>query len=103
MRANNIYIAMYRALDCLYDEHPNNELGEFLSEANPYMFKDRHAADPAIQKDFDEFVYEDMESVEAYECVKRYLTNKTSFCDIFSDITLEEWVELCDIVDKEET
>ena len=102
MTAKNIYVAMYRALDCLYDEDPFEELGEFLSEANPYLFQDRHAADPAIQKEFDEFVRGDLNMADAYECVKQYLAKKTQFHDTFSDITLEEWTDLCNIVDQEE-
>ncbi len=50
MTRKNIYIAMYRALDCLYDESPNEELGEYLSEANPYLFKDMQSDDPAIEE-----------------------------------------------------
>lgn len=102
MTSKNIFIAMYRALDCLYDEHPFEELGEFLSEANPYLFQDRYAVDPAIQKEFEEFVRVDMDTADAYECVKQYLAQRTEFYDTFSDISLEEWIDLCNMIDQEE-
>ncbi len=101
MTKGKIYIAMYEALECRYDETKNEELMEYLSEANPYIFKDRNSADPVISEDFSEFVKEDTEPEKAYGCVTEYLKNKTKFSEIFSDISLEEWKELCKIVEKE--
>ncbi len=101
MTKDQIYIAMFRAMDCLYDEAPDEELGKYLSEANPYLFKDRQAADPAIEQEFYEFIDKDMDSAEAYNRVKEYLSMKTNFVTIFSDITLEEWKNLCDMIVEE--
>ncbi len=103
MTQKNIYVAMYRALDCLYNESPNEELGEYLSEANPYLFKDRQSADPAIESEFDEFVDGDISPFKAYECVSEYLAQETNFSTLFSDISLEERKDLCAIVEEEES
>lgn len=46
---------MFRALDCLYDEEPADELGEFLGDANPYLFEDHSSADPALEDEFNKF------------------------------------------------
>ena len=48
----NVFIAMYRALDCLFDETQREDLGNYLSEANPYLFTDRKSADPAVYAGF---------------------------------------------------
>ncbi len=101
MTKSKIFIAMFRALDCLYDENPHEELAEYLSEANPYLFKDRKPADSGIEEEFNEFVDKDMESPEAYACVKKYLAEKTDFAKLFSDISLEEWNDLCNIIEEE--
>ena len=91
MNRKYIFIAMFRALDCLYDEKPSKELGEFLSEANPYLFKDRHSADPAVIEEFNQYVDAHIEEMgdtvkDAYQMVAVYLKDK-GFSNIFSDIS----------------
>ncbi len=101
MNQTNIYIAMFRALDCLYDETKNEELGEYLSAANPYLFKDRMPADKGIWEDFAKIIDSEITSENAYNAVKEYLQTFTNFATLFEDITIEEWQDLCDIVCEE--
>lgn len=107
-----LYIAMYRALDCLFDETQREDLGSYLSEANPYLFTDRKSADPAVFEGFsnyfDSFYGNDNITVEdGYKFVKKYLCSEHlsyygEFASTFDDISLEEWTNLCDIIKKEE-
>lgn len=108
-----LFIAMYRALDCLYDETPIEDLGNYLSEANPYLFTDRKSADPAVFTAFSQYfdslyANDDVTVEEGYTFVRKYLNSDHlsyygDFIPIFDDISLEEWTELCDIVTDEET
>ena len=71
------FIAMYRALDCLYEESPNEIMREFLSEADPYIFTDRESADPAIGVEFADMwtncsLSDDISVSEAYTFVKNF-------------------------------
>lgn len=107
-----VFIAMYRALDCLFDETQREDLGNYLSEANPYLFADRKSADPAVfdgfSNYFDSFYINDNITVEeGYNFVKKYLSSDHlsyygNFTLIFNDISLEEWTELCGIIADEE-
>ena len=101
-----IFIAMFRAMDCLYDENPSESLGEFLSEANPYLFKDRESADPALILEFYEYMKaygsaEDETAENAYRIVAGYLKSK-GFEKRFADISIDEWKNLCRIIEDEE-
>lgn len=101
------FIAMYRALDCLYEEAPCEEMRDYLSDANPYIFKDRESADPAIGAEFADLwtklhYPEDVSANEAYAFVKEYLRSSTAFATAFEDISFAEWCDLCDIISDEE-
>jgi len=45
---------MFYALDAIYDENPNDELGNYLSGLNPFLFDDEGSADPAEYEEFKE-------------------------------------------------
>ena len=87
-------------------------MGNYLSEANPYLFTDRKSADPAV---FDAFSHyfdnlyanDDVTVEEGYSFIRKYLNSENlsyygTFTPIFDDISLEEWTELCSIVADEE-
>lgn len=102
------FIAMFRALDCLYEESPNEVMREYLSDANPYIFKDRDPADPAIGVEFSDMwissgLPDDISANDSYYFVKNYLQAYTDFASIFDDISLSEWCDLCNIVKEEES
>ena len=106
-----VFIAMYRALDCLYDETQREDLGNYLSEANPYLFTDRKSADPAVfdgfSHYFDSLYSNDITVEESYTFIRKYLNSEHLsyygyFAPIFNDISMEEWTELCGIVADEE-
>ena len=105
-----LHIAMYRAMDCLYGEteNPQEILDIFLIDANPYIWADHATADPAVQADFDrsmnrQNIGEEVNAETAYNAVKNFLAEQNiHFAELFKDISLDEWKELCDIVTAEE-
>jgi len=46
------YLAVFYYLDKLYDEEPDEALGDLLSSMNPYLFSDSNSADPATWSDW---------------------------------------------------
>ena len=111
MKRKYLHIAMFRALDCLYDElkNPQEILLTFLGDANPYIWADHSTADPAIQADFDKSmdkqnIGEEIDESTAYNAVKNFLSEQNiHFAELFEDISLDEWKKLCDIVIEEES
>ena len=126
MKRKFLHIAMFRALDCRYDEleDPPEILSVFLSDANTYIWADHKTADPAVQVDFDKSmdrqnIGEEVDEVTAYHAVKNFLAEQNVkfaecfedvscdkqqqyFVELFEDISLAEWKELCDMVTDEE-
>ena len=110
MKRKFLLLAMYRAMDCLYDEQdqPSDELTLFLSDLNPYIWQERTAADPALQADFDNFldkqnICAEVDEEIAYYAVKNFLSEQNKkFVEMFEDISLDEWKKLCEIIADEE-
>lgn len=50
--AHDIYLNMYYELDDAWRVQPNDALGDYLSEANPFFWEGHHSADPAIWSEF---------------------------------------------------
>ena len=77
MKRKYLHIAMFRAMDCRYDEleNPPEMLAVFLSDANTYIWADHKTADPAVQADFDKSmdsqnIGEEVDEDTAYNAVK---------------------------------
>lgn len=47
------YENMFLALDAAWDEGRSEELGRYLSDANPFLWEDGRSADPAVWDDFE--------------------------------------------------
>ncbi len=111
MQRKYLNIAMYRAMDCLYDEQelPSEEILQFVSDSNPYMYVDRTTVDPAIQAEFDssmdrQNIGAEVDEETAYNAVKNFLAEQNlQFAEMFSDISLDEWKKLCDLIAEEES
>ncbi|MBR6013744.1 MAG: hypothetical protein IK062_08190 [Selenomonadaceae bacterium] len=108
MKREFLHIAMYRALDCLYDEKPTKNILQFLTDANPYIYSDRTTADPAVQADFNKSmdrqnIRQEIDEEISYFAVKNFLAGQNkNFARMFEKISLDEWKKLCEIVSAEE-
>lgn len=77
--AYKAYVTMFYALDAAYDENNSNELGQFLSAANPFLFKDEGSADIAVYEGFRADYPNDAEEAEALDFVRGYLAKQGEF------------------------
>ena len=126
MKRKYLHIAMFRAMDCRYDEleNPPEMLAVFLSDANTYIWADHKTADPAVQADFDKSmdsqnIGEEVDEDTAYNAVKNFLAEqnvkfaewstdvscdkqKPYFVELFAGTPLAEWKKLCALVTEEE-
>lgn len=74
----DVFVLMFDALDAIYDEEPNETLGNYLSGLNPFWFSDEGSADPAEYEEFKEaflkqFKEKEPTPEEAYVFCKNYL------------------------------
>lgn len=93
---------LYYSLDSIWEENKDENLGEFCSNMNPFLWKDEGSADPALYSHFknlfekkykNECSYED-----AYNFSKDYLKNEVDIyakyaLDAFNKISFEKWLE----------
>ncbi len=97
--AYDSFVAMYQALDAAFDEHPSSErLREFASEANPFLWKGKGSADPAVYIEFEHawkerFGNHEIAAPEARQFVRGYLKTQDEDEYAFApagDVTLVE-------------
>ncbi|MBE6913035.1 MAG: hypothetical protein E7473_10975 [Ruminococcaceae bacterium] len=99
----NIYrsfVYMFYALDAIYDECPDEELGNYLSGLNPFLFDDESSANPAEYEEFEKCCinqFGDKEPVasEIYEFCREYLAKNApeKAIEAFDKIEKDEWIE----------
>lgn len=103
------FVAMYQAPDAAFEEHPSSErLRGFASEANPFLWKDKGSADPAVYIEFEQAWKErfgdgQVMAPEARQFVRDHLKAQDEGEYAFApagDVTL---VEAFDSVANEET
>lgn len=51
--AYDTFVNMYYALDAAFEERSSDRLREFVSESNPFLWKDKGSADPAVYIEFE--------------------------------------------------
>ena len=74
--AYKAYVTMFYALDAAYDNNNSSELGQFLSAANPVLFKGEGSADIAVYEGFRVDYPDDAEEAEALSFVRDYLAKQ---------------------------
>ena len=98
----NIYksfVYMFYALDAIYDENPNDELGNYLSGLNPFLFDDEGSADPAEYEEFKEayaeqFGDKEPTTSEIYEFCRGYLSKNApqKAIEAFNEFEKDDWI-----------
>lgn len=90
---------MFYALDAIYDESPNEELGNYLSGLNPFLFNDEGSADPAEYQAFKEayvnhFGGTEPTTSETYEFCKYYLSKNApeKAIEAFNQFEKDDWI-----------
>ena len=99
-----LFLAIYRALECLEEEQQGIKIDEFLDKANPYVFKDRKSADPSI---YDEYsIWLDNSGItvtdeSSFDIAKKYVGNM-GYEGILETIDEVEWKALITLIKSEE-
>ena len=94
-----LFSLLYFALDAQYDEQKtkDEELGQFLSEINPFLWKEESSADPAYFVEFQQFMKDKQIGDDyGYALALEYLMTEKFYEGIpqyFSKISKEEWIE----------
>ena len=100
MESFDLYKYIFYALDDQYDQNPNEELGNFLSGMNPFLFEGEGSAVPDVFKSFKQMFeakYAEITSVkESYEFAKEYIAslNIKSVSEAFDKVTFEAWSDV---------
>lgn len=95
MNKFELYCMIFYVLDAEWDENKNEQLGDFLSEANPFLFADIGSADPAIYKHFCEMIAEPITIENSYSIASSYIAalNNKVISAAFFTINESEWIE----------
>lgn len=95
MNKFELYCMIFYALDAQWEESENQELGEFLSRANPFLFADEGSADPAVYADFCRRIPEAIPIEKSYEIARGYVQTlgSAAIVDAFSGVDEQEWLE----------
>ena len=101
------YIAMYGVLEAIFDEEPTEERRDYLTDANPYIWKTRISADPAEYARWQKFYKltfgdKQLNTDEAYDFALKYLETYTTLSTDFTKVTKKQWATLCNIIKEEE-
>ena len=93
MKQFELFTMIFYALDAVWNDTKDYELGQFLSGANPFLFLDIGSADPAVYADFQTKTPESVEIKESYDVAVEYLKTlkNDNFVDAFLSISKEEW------------
>lgn len=93
MNKFELYCMIYYALDAKWEEEKNEILGEFLSSANPFMFKDIGSADPVIYTNFCKKMPNVINPKDSYEYAESYVASLGSkeIKSAFSRVSRDEW------------
>ena len=94
MNKFELFCLIFYALDKQWEETNNQELGKFLSNANPFLFKEICSAVADCYENFCEIITDDIVKIEeSYKTAKFYI-EKLGIADVvhaFSKTSETEW------------
>jgi len=96
-----IYNLMYLVLEELNEEKPIENLSNYLSDANPYIWEGEMSGDPLVYNQFKEAYLKGEINTEdyGYVFICEYLRNLDPYYgdiySVFVSLTKEEYVDTC--------
>ena len=95
MNTFELFCLVFYALDSAWDESKNKELGDYLSSANPFLFKDIGSADPEIYESFRMMVPAHISLEKSYDLATVYVhtLESTVISRAFQSIGKSKWEE----------
>lgn len=91
-----LFCMIFLALDSDWDETHNQELGQFLSSANPFLFEGETSAVTSVYTDFLQFVQHKPVTInDSFETAKEYILhiNIPAVTESFSLLDKDQWDE----------
>ena len=95
-----LFCMIFFALDSAWDETHDENLGQFLSEANPFLWKDITSADPALFIEFCEQIPQANIPIEdSYRIASEYVHSLPGQYELYEavpkafTVTPEQWLE----------
>ena len=96
MNKFELFCMIYLALDADWDETHNEELGRYLSDANPFLFAENVSAVQDVFRDFEDFVGNRLITKEnSFSIASEYVNtlNIPAVYQSFSDLEPDQWDE----------
>lgn len=95
MNRFELFSMIYYALENEWEESKNQDLADFLSSANPFLFKDLSSANPLIFNEFCKQVIDPITIENSYVQAMRYIKslNMPIILEAFNNIDENQWFE----------
>ena len=90
-----LFCLIFYALDSNYTINSNEEIQQFLSDANPFLFEDIGSADPAVFEEFCSFIKLPITPADSYSIAQKYIEhlNISELNKVFASISKSDWNE----------
>ncbi len=93
-----LFCLIFYALDAVWDDSHDKKLGEYLSDANPFLWAEKVSADPAVYDDFCKYIPQERIAIEeSYDFARGYINvlparYVKAVRNAFAVITKEKWL-----------
>ena len=98
MNKFELFTMIFFVLDGYWDEHKGDDLGQFLSSMNPFLFEDIGSAVPDIYNDFCKMLGNRSITIDnSFGIAKEYISSISAdyISDAFEWIDEEKWKASC--------
>lgn len=98
MNKYELFSMIFYALDNEWDQVRGRELGDFLSDMDPFTFDDEGSADPAVYYNFSRVIDEPVTKENSYRLAWKYVDSvgKSFVRDAFLKVSKSRWDECLD-------
>ena len=93
MNKFELFTMIFYALDHEWDNNHKQELGDFLSSMNPFLFKDEGSADPAVYAEFCSVINGQVTEENSYDLAMEYIDSvgQDAVTESFSRVSRTVW------------
>ena len=95
MNTFELFCLVFYALDAVWDENKNEELGHYLSNANPFLFKDIGSANPEVYEYFRMMIPAQISLDRSFDVATEYISTlgSTFISNAFQSVGRTRWEE----------